>query len=312
MKSFILAVSVVSPLLIYMLVGSLIKKMNWFSQDSFQSLNGVIFKIFLPLALFFDVYEADLNEAVKPQVFIFTVIGVIIIYVLVWMITVCLVKEKADSSTMIQGIFRSNFVLFGNSIAVSMCDASGTALTAALAAVIVPLYNILAVILFESMRGGRMRLSKVIVGIIKNPLVEAGILGILCNIFQIRFPDWFAAPFMRIGDIATPLALITLGGMLSLGSIVKHKNYLIAAVAGRLVLVPLVVLITAVLLGFRGQILIILLSVFAAPTAVASAPMAQAMGGNGALAGEIVVLTSACCILTIFLFVFGLSGIGLI
>lgn len=312
MESFMLAVSVVSPLLIYMLVGSFIKKKHWFSKEQFKALNGVIFKIFLPLTLFFDVYKADLEAALQKEVFSFVVFAVLAVYVIVWCIAARLIKDKADASTLIQGIYRSNFVLFGNSIAFSMCDSEGKALVAAMAAVIVPLYNILAVILFESMRGGKVKLTEILLNIIKNPLVEAGIWGILCNVLNVKFPEWLMTPFVRMGDIATPLALVTLGGMLSFDSIVKHKKYLAAAVPGRLVIVPFSVILAAILFGFRGQTLIVFLSIFAAPTAVASSPMAQSMGGNGELAGEIVAISSAFSVVTIFLFVFGLSGLGLV
>lgn len=312
MESLMLAVSVVSPLLIYMLAGNLIRRKGWFSREQFQSLNGVIFKVFLPLKLFFDVYEADLGAAVQIEVFAFAVLAVLAVYLVTWFAVARSVKKKADAATLIQGIYRSNFVLFGNSIAFSMCDDAGIALVAAMAAVIVPLYNILSVILFESMRGEKAKLSEIVINILRNPLVEAGVLGICCNLLGLKLPEWLMAPFVHMGEIATPLALVTLGGMLSFGSIVKHKKYLMAAVAGRLAVVPAAVMSAAVCLGFSGQTLVVFLSIFAAPTAVASAPMAQSMGGNGALAGEIVVLTSAFSIITIFLLVFGLSGMGLI
>lgn len=48
------------------------------------------------------------------------------------------------------------------------------------------------------------------------------------------------------------------------------------------------------------------------PTTVASAPMAQTMGGNGELAGEIVATTSVLYVFTLFFFVFGMSHAGLI
>lgn len=312
MESLRLAVSVVLPLLIYMAVGGMIRKLGIFSQDSFKALNGMIFKIFLPLTLFFDVYEADLNVAIRPEIFVFSFAGVLGIYLLTWFIVSARIKENADASTMIQGIYRSNFVLFGNSIALSLCGREGQALVAALSALVVPMYNVLAVILFECKRGGNVKLSKIIVNILKNPLVDAGVLGCVMNVLHIRLPEMVMSPFERMGDIATPLALVVLGGLLSFGSIVKHKKYLIAAVSGRLVIVPLLAVIAAIAAGFRGEQLVAVLSIFAAPTAVASTPMAQSMGGNGALAGEIVVMTSACCILTIFLFVLGLSGLGMI
>ena len=72
------------------------------------------------------------------------------------------------------------------------------------------------------------------------------------------------------------------------------------AVAGRLVLVPGIFLTIGALLGFRGVEFAGLIGVFASSTAVASFTMAQQMGGDAGLAGDIVVVTSALCPFTIF------------
>ena len=130
------------------------------------------------------------------------------------------------------------------------------------------------------------------------------------GLFHIRLPELLIGPLETLGEAATPLALVVLGGMLSVRSISEHRYYLLAAALARLVFVPLVTVVTGILLGFRGNDLVAVLAAFASPTAVASTPMAQAMGGDGKLAGEIVAVTSVGCILTIFLWVFVLSGLG--
>ena len=52
-------------------------------------------------------------------------------------------------------------------------------------------------------------------------------------------------------------------------------------------------------------------SVFASPTAVNSFTMAQQMGGDAELAGDIVVVTSAVSMLTMFLWVFLFKSLGM-
>lgn len=312
MESFLLAVSVVLPLIVYMAAGGIIRKLDILSEENFKAMNRMIFRIFIPLALFFSIYKANLKAAMQPELFIFAVVSVLIAFGITWRIIMRCVKDIRDAATMIQGIYRSNFVLFGTTIGLAMCGDDGMAAIAALSAIIVPMFNILAVILFESIRGGEMKLKETLINIFKNPLVDAGILGIVVNLSGFRIPELFYEPLSTLGDIATPLALVTLGGMLSLGSMVSHRKCLIAVVLGRLVIIPGFVMALAIALGFRNENLVAVLAIFGSPTAVASAPMAQAMGGNGGLAGEIVAVTSLCCIVTIFLFVFGLSNMGFV
>lgn len=312
MEHFIIAAAVVLPLLIYMIVGKLIEKLHILSQENFTAMNGMIFRIFIPLALFINVYKADLRESLNPKLFLFIFIAIIVVFCITWIIMTKFVRENADASTLIQGIYRSNYVLFGNSIALSLGGQESLAVVSALAAMVVPVFNVLAVILFEVKRGGNIKISQIVCNIFKNPLVDAGILGCFFNLIHIPIPELVMDPISNLADIATPLALVTLGGMLSMKSIASHKKYLTWALAGRLIVVPVVALSISVYLGIRGDELIAALAIFASPTAVASAPMAQSMGGNGNLAGEIVALTSIGCIFTLFLFVLVLLRFGLI
>ncbi|HCP14740.1 MAG TPA: AEC family transporter, partial [Peptococcaceae bacterium] len=77
----------------------------------------------------------------------------------------------------------------------------------------------------------------------------------------------------------------------------------LTGVLGRLILVPVLLLPTAIMLGFRGLELAGLLALFASPSAVSSFTMAKQMDGDSELAGQLVVYSSAFSILTMFLWI---------
>lgn len=312
MQNFMMAVNVVVPLIVYMVVGAWIRRQKLFTEEQFKSLNGVIFKIFIPLALFFDVYESNLSEALQGELLVLVLAGIFASFGIAYVWVSKVIRDQADAASVIQGIYRSNYVLFGLTIAQSLCGENGVAQVAAFAAVVVPVFNILAVILFETKRGGNVMPAKIGMNILKNPLVQAGVLACLVNIAGISIPKVLASPLGKLGDIASPLALVALGGMLSFESIVKHRKYLVAATVNRLITVPLVMVAVAVMLGYRGEALVMMVAIFGAPTTVSSVPMAQSMGANGKLAGEIVAATAVFSVITIFLFVLVLSSAGLI
>ncbi len=312
MESFNLALVTVVPMLVYMVVGGIIRRLNIFRQDQFRSLNTMIFKVFIPFSLFFNVYSLDLGSVIVPDLYLYCSLTVIISVLLTAVLLKRFVKSKKDWATLVQGVYRSNFVLFGGAIASALCDAEGVAMIAALSAVIIPIYNVAAVLLFELTRGGKVHAKNLIISIFKNPLIDASILAILFSLLGIRLPELLETPLKTLGSLSTPMALVALGGILSFSSVVEHRKLLITGVLGRLVVIPSIAIFIGILLGFRGNNLIAVLAVFASPTAVASAPMAQSMGGNGDLAGEIVVMTSAFCIITIFIYILLLSGFGLI
>ena len=71
-----------------------------------------------------------------------------------------------------------------------------------------------------------------------------------------------------------------------------------------------VILLNALLLGFRDAPLAVLLTVFGAPIAVSSFTMAQQMGGDDKLAGQLVVFSSIFSIGTMFLLIFLLKELA--
>lgn len=312
MQNLMMAAQVVVPLMIYMIIGALIRASGIFTVQQFKALNMLIFKVLIPLSLFFGIYDVDLAKTVVPHVFVFAAIAVPAMVAAAWILFKFLIYDKKDRATVIQGVYRSNFVLFGAAIAAELCDADGVALVGSLTALVIPMYNIFAVILFDLNSGRKIRPAELLIDILKNPLVLAGVFGVLLNICPFRIPVLITAPLETLGKTATPIALVTLGGILSIKSIMGNRRFLAAAVVGRLIVIPVIMTAIAAALDFRGKELIAILAIFASPTAVASTPMAQSMGGNGELAGEIVAMTSVFSIITIFIFTYILSGMGLI
>lgn len=61
---------------------------------------------------------------------------------------------------MIQGIFRSNFVLFRIPVATALVGEGKVGTTALLIGIVVPLFNLLAVVSLETFRGGILSVKK--------------------------------------------------------------------------------------------------------------------------------------------------------
>ncbi len=312
MQNFLLAAGVVLPLVIYMLIGWGVRRANILTREHMKAFNLFVFRVLLPLSLFFNVYKADLGEVVRPKLFLCCFLGMVLFSGIAWLIMGHLTDNPSDRATLAQGTFRSNYALFGGSIAAVLCGTAGNAMIGALTAVIVPTMNVLSVVVFERARGGKMSVGHTLKEVVKNPLVIGGMLGLLASALHLRFPALLTDPLQQLAKTTTPIALVILGGILSAESIRRHVRLISAAMLMRLVLIPLTAVAAAILLGFRGDEMVAVIAIFASPTAVASAPMAQVMGGNGPLASEIVAATTVVSVFTIFLFVYTLSSLGLL
>ena len=312
MENLILSFNIVLPIFLILSLGYILKKLKILDELTTKNMNSVNFKVFLPLLLFYNVYKTDLSVVFNPKLLIFSIISVILVFLLLFIIIPLLEKDNRKRGVIIQGIFRSNFVIFGVPVCEALFGQNATGVASMLIAVVVPLFNFLAVICLEIYRGGNINFKKIIKGIITNPLIIASIIGLFFIYFKIKLTTPIEKTINDISKIATPLAFILLGSSFTFSAFSVYIKQLSITILGKLIIVPGIVLYIAALLGFRNVELTCLLSVFASPTAVSSYTMAEQMDGDSILAGQIVVLTSIISIITVFLWIFILKQFHLI
>ena len=218
--------------------------------------------------------------------------------------------DNKRRGVIVQAIFRSNFVLMGVPIVANIFGDANIAISTMMIAVIVPLYNILAVFALETFRGGKFALLPILKGVIKNPMILGAIAGATLLILGVHVPAPVLKPIGQISAATTPVALIILGASFKFGSTHEHRRQLLGCIFGRLILVPSLLLSAAILLGFRGIDFVTLIAIFGTPCAVVSFAMAQQMGCDADLAGNCVVFTSALSCLTMFCWILLVKTLG--
>ncbi len=312
MENLIIAFNVVLPLMLCIMLGYFLRRIGMIGETLRTGMNSLCFKVFLPFYLFNSVYATDVTASFNGKLMIFCCAAMIAWFALLMFIIPRIEQENPRRGVLIQAMFRSNFALFGLPMAESLCGAEKMGPTTLLIGICVPLVNVLAVITLESFRGGKPSVKKMLLGIAKNPLIIASLLGLAFNLLNIPLPSAVHKTITDLGKVATPLSLVALGASFTFASAAAFRNQLTLGVAGKLVICPLIMVSLGAALGLRAEMLVPVLIYFGAPTAVSSFPMAQQMDGDGELAASLVVFTSALSILTIFLWVFTLKTIGLI
>lgn len=283
-----------------------------FDKKLLDSMNNLVFKAFLPVLLFNNIYKTNLEGALNLKLISFAFLAVIGTFLVVTFLVPLIEKDNAKRGVMIQGMFRSNFVIFGLTVASAMYDESTVGVIAILVGVIIPTFNVLAVVCLEMFRGGKLNFKQLIKGVVTNPLIIASAIGITFLFFKIQLPTAVENSVNDIAKIATPLSLILLGGSFAFKDVKKYLKPMLITVISRLAIIPGVIIPIGVWAGFRGIELLGLLLIFASPTAVSSFTMAQKMDADSDLAAQIVVFTSAFSVLSVFLWIFALKQLSLI
>jgi len=312
MNNFIVSLNVVLPLFIMMALGYFLRRIRLFDDHSLGVMNNLVFRAFLPILLFIDIYHADLKSVFDLKLTLFAVGSVIVVFLILLVLIPLMEKENCRRGVLIQSIFRSNFIIFGLPVATALYGPDCAGITSVLIAFVIPLYNVLAVMTLEIFRGGKTNIKKVLIGIVTNPLVIAAALGILMLLTGIKLPTVVESSADTISKVATPLALIVLGGSFSFKTIRCCAKQITIGLAGKLIIYPGIFITLAALLGFQGVQLVVLGAMFGAPTAVTSYIMAQQMEGDGELAANLVVFGSAVSVITNFLWIFILKQLSLI
>jgi predicted permease len=301
MSSILVGFEVIIPLIILMGIGYILRITGKIDDKLNSSLNKLVFKLFLPVLIFKNIYNSDLSKDFNLKFLLFAIFGVIISFILTFIIICIIEKDRQKTGVLIQGIFRSNFVIFGIPVITSIFGEEVLGVPSIIIASVVPVYNTLAIIVLEIFKDGKIKASKIIKDIIKNPLIIASFLGLIFLLVRIELPDILFKVVKDVAGIATPLSLIVLGSSFIFTNIKKNFKQIIIGVSGRLIIIPLIFLPIAIYLGFRDVELATLMIMFGAPTAVSSYTMAKEMGGDSDLACSLVVIESILSIITIFI-----------
>ena len=311
MSNFIVSIQAVTPMFLMLAIGLLVRKFKILRDEELPHVNNLIFRVLFPFLMFTNVYNSDISEAVNGKLILFTIVAIVFVYSGALIFSLIVEKDNASRGAMIQAIYRSNFVIMGLPIVANIYGDSNLGMTAVMLSIVVPIYNILAVVTLETFRGTKVHLGKVLLGILKNPLILGAAAGILAVLLRIQLPEILEKTITGISSAATPMALIVLGASFRLSSIGPCRRNLIFCVAGRLLVVPGICLTAAALLGFRDIAFVTLVALFCTPCAVSSFTMAQQMDSDCELAANSVVFTSALACFTIFFWIFLFKQLGM-
>lgn len=311
MNSLYVCLNAVTPIFLIMAAGYAAKCAGFIKEEYVPWMNGVLFKVFIPIMCFYNIYSSDLSQGIRPFYVFFLIISILIEYILSLIFGTLFVRDTSRRGVVIQGLYRSNFLFVGIPLAASLLGEGSMGVVAISSAIVAPMFNILAVITLEAYNGKKPSVKKLLFEILKNPLIIGCELGILVLALGIHLPAAVESAVSDMGRATSPMLLFLLGAFFRFSGSKEHMAELVAACVGRLIIFPGIALGVAALLNFHGAEFVTLLVVFSSSTAIASFTMAQQMGGDANLAGDIVVMTSALCSFTLFLWSFLFMQMGL-
>ena len=313
MQNLIFSLTLVAPVFLIVALGYFLKRIGIINENFVSVSSKIVFTISLPALIFLEISSIQLEEILNVGQITFVYAGTLITFGTVWFIAGFFTKDGKDKASFIQGSFRGNFAIVGLAIIVNYYGIENLGKASLVLAFTIPLYNVLSVIaLTVPLKEKERHYSKTLFEIVKNPLILAVVAAIPFSYFGISIPEVLHTTGSYLSALALPLALIGIGGFLNFSDITRESSLTVISTILKLIIFPAAMTFAAYLLGFYGIDLGIIFILFACPTAIASFIMAEAMGANSKLAGNILLLTTLASVITITLGLFILKENGLI
>lgn len=290
---------VTAPVFAMLFLGVALKRLGWIDVAFINTASALVFRGTMPTLLFLGIIKADLDAALQPTLIGYFVLATLVSFLIAWAWAIwrC---PKVDRGIYTQGAFRGNNGIVGLALATSLYGDYGLALGSVLAGVVILCYNVLsAIVLALYSPAAKSNPAAICRSILSNPLIIGVLLAMPVAYWQLPLPGWLLTSAGYFAQMTLPLALICIGGTLSLASLRESSALALSSSLMKMVWLPLLTTLGAWLCGFRDADLAILFLYFASPTAAASFVMARAAGGNHQLAAAIIVITTLAAVLTI-------------
>ena len=238
MENLMISANAVLPMCLVMALGYGTRRLGWLRREEISTINKIAFRIFLPCLLYYNIYCSDLSGSFDPLLMTYAVGGVLLTFGLALGYTLLTEKLPERRGVLIQGMFRSNYVIMGIPVATALLGADQLGTVSILIAVIVPLFNMLAVVVLEVFRGQKPKPLHILGQIAKNPLVIGSVLGILTLVAGIRLPHILEQTIQSVSAIASPLQLFLLGAFFQFSGLKTYRRELVTVSIAKLIVSP--------------------------------------------------------------------------
>ncbi|PXF30712.1 malate transporter [Pokkaliibacter plantistimulans] len=287
------------PVFVMVIVGMVLKRVRLIDDAFIGTSSTLTFKALMPALLFFGIMQADLHTALQPKLIGYFYLATLLTFAVSWLWSLKAVPA-AQRGVYVQGAFRGNCGIVSLALATSLYGDYGLSIGGVMAGLVIILFNVLSVIVLAIYSTSyQADLRSVLRDMARNPLILSVLAGLVASLVGLKLPAWLLVSVKYFTSMTLPLALICVGGSMSLASFIDSGRVAFSASLIKVLWSPLLFVALAWAIGFRDKDLGMLLLFLASPTAAASYVMARATGSDAKLAANIIAVSTALSIVTI-------------
>ncbi len=287
------------PIFLLIVIGFLLRWRGFIDRPAWEAVEKLTYMILFPALLIRTLATADFSAMqVLP---IIAAINIPLVFTALILMTLVarFIRDGPALTSMLQGFIRPNTYI-GLAVAAGLFGELGFATATLAIAASVPLVNLISVVALSRFgSNGSRSIKAMMLAIIKNPIIVACVVGILLNVSGTGLPSISEGFLEILGRAALPLGLIAVGAGLKLKGDGGSLGALVAPVAGKLLVLPILTAFTCSLLGLSGVAAYVAILFNALPVASSSFILARQLGGDADLMARIITIQTAAAMVTL-------------
>ena len=297
----------VLPLLIIILTGNRLRARGFYSAEDVAALMKTLFYVILPPLLFRTSYIAGRDAQSQPNLFYATTLCFLLTMLFAYFAARFAVHRGnlRRIATAVLASFRGNNVYLGLPVIQLAMGDKGMSEAAVYLAVTAVSFQLLSVAAGEMVLYGRLTLSGVcsmLKRLFTNPLILSCIAGLGASMAGIPIHFVLDETMKLMGNAATAVALLALGGSLDLSrmsAVVRIVRETWFDVLVKLALNPALMYLMLYFFPVSDDMRKVTVMLSAMPTAVNCFILARGMGMDGEYAADLVAATTLLCVAAI-------------
>ena len=306
------ALCISGPIFFWVMLGAVLGRFAILRIGFINGVSRFSFNLALPIVLLVGSAGVDYTTLASASYLFAATISSLLIFGVSWVYGRWRRFPQREVGIFVQAAFRSNLAVIGIALCVAAYGERGLVLAAPPIAVLTVLFNILAVWVLNSTLGNSNAIGSIALGILKNPLIIGILIGAAVSVSGGTLPPFLSVVSGAITTYFIPLLLTCIGGSIRVGGLLSLGTLVWEATLWRLLVAPALAVAIALLMGVRGDTLGVYFLLLSSPVAAASFVMVLAGRGDGALAANMIVLTSFLSLFSVTAGFFALSLLGLV
>ncbi|MCL1863563.1 MAG: AEC family transporter [Defluviitaleaceae bacterium] len=323
-----LSINTTMPFVLLALLGILLKHKGFIGDKFVSQGNKVVFYFGIPTTIFRSIHRANLSEVLDLRFLAFNSAWLIFFFLVVWLLAYKFIKDKTIVSSFVNTAYRSSLSVVAPPLLWLMfyvgnhpemnpdIYAKGILMVSVLLILSYATAAVLFAVHDTKANSAVALLFGILKSVAKNPVVIGVVAGLVTNVLMntlnFELPVFVTNTINPLAGIVMPLAMICVGANLAFhGFDVKFK-YVAVSVLVKLIVMPVAAVLVALLFGFTGSDLTIIMILNALPMAVGAYVMQAELGGDTYIGASALMLTMTLSSITLTVFIFAFRVVGIL